>query len=174
MKQELKTDFQSGSKALLDSLTSFSHEDFNKLPFEGSWTAGQVAEHLFKSLSGIPGLLRGRTMPSNRNSFEKTDAIREIFLDFTTRMESPEFILPTDIPKDPGVLIKSFEGVFKDLEQLMQDADLTMICLDFPFPGLGEFTGWEWICFAACHTKRHTRQINNIAQRLKSLSAPLT
>jgi hypothetical protein len=176
MKPLIETDklvegFEETTKDLLQTLSSFTKEDFNKIPFEGSWTAGQVAEHLFKSESGIPRVLRGNSEETQRDPFEKTGIIETVFLDYTTKMKSPEFILPSDDFKNPEYFVKGFDATRKELRELIASADLTKTFTDFPFPQIGTFTGWEWICFAVAHSKRHIRQMKNIAQSIKEWSA---
>ena len=168
MKEQLIAGFEDTTKHLLATLSSFTQEEFNKIPFEGSWTAGQVAEHLFKSESNIPGVLKGNSKETERNPLEKTTIIESIFLDYSKRMKSPEFILPSNEPKSKDHFIKRFEGTRKELRNLIASMDLTRTFTDFPFPQIGEFTGWEWICFAVSHSKRHIRQMKIIAEKLKA------
>jgi len=171
MKEKLITEFEETTKDLFETLSSFTHEEFNKIPFEGSWTAGQVAEHLFKSESNIPRVLNGNSKETERDPFEKTGIIQKVFLDYTIKMKSPESILPSDDPKDKNFFIKGFEGTRKELQNLIETKDLYRTFTDFPFPQLGEFTGWEWICFAVCHSRRHIRQMKIISEKLKAVAA---
>jgi len=168
MKEKLITGLEETTKDLLETLASFNQEDFNKVPFEGSWTAGQVAEHLFKSESNIPRVLKGNAEETKRDPFEKVAIIESIFLDYTKKLRSPEFILPSNEVKDKTYFIKAFEGTRTELKHFIETADLTRTFIDFPFPQLGTFTGWEWICFAVSHSKRHIRQMKIIAEKLKA------
>jgi hypothetical protein len=168
MKEQLILDFNETTQELLSTISSFRQEEFNKIPFEGSWTAGQVAEHLFKSESNIPNVLKGNSKITERNPFEKTAIIESVFLDFSKKLQSPEFILPSSDPKNKEDLIKGFETTRKELRNLIETSDLTKTFTDFPFPQIGELTGWEWICFAVSHSKRHIRQLKNIAEKLKA------
>ena len=171
MKEQLISEFEETTKELFATLSSFSNEEFNKIPFEGSWTAGQVAEHLFKSESNIPRVLNGNSKETERDPFEKTGPIRSIFLDYSIKMKSPESILPSNDVKNKEFLIKGFEETRKELRNLIETKDLYRTFTDFPFPQLGEFTGWEWICFAVCHSKRHIRQMKIIAEKIKAVAA---
>ena len=103
MKEQLILDFNETTQELLSTLYSFRQEKFNKIPFEGSWTAGQVAEHLFKSESNIPNVLKGNSKTTGRNPFEKAPIIESVFLDFSKKLQSPEFILPSPDPKGTHV-----------------------------------------------------------------------
>ena len=171
MKEEIIIDFDKTTVDLLATLSLFSNEDFNKIPFEGSWTAGQVAEHLYKSESNIPNVLKGNSKETEGYPFEKTAIIKSIFLDFTTKLKSPEFILPTAGEKNKDLFIKAFEGTRKELRNLIDTKDLDRTFTDFPFPQVGEFTGWEWICFANSHSARHIRQMKMIYEKLTSIAA---
>ena len=166
MKERLFKEFEETTSELLSTLSSFSNEEFNRVPFEGSWTAGQVAEHLFKSESNIPKVLKGASKQTERDPFEKTGIIQSIFLDYNKKLQSPEFILPSNEKKDKDQFIKGFEKTRDELRTLIEKADLTRTFTDFPFPQVGEFTGWEWICFAVCHSMRHIRQMKIIAEKL--------
>lgn len=169
MKEQLISEFDKTTRDLFETLSLFSNEDFNKIPFEGSWTAGQVAEHLFKSESNIPKVINGNSRKTDRDLFEKTVIIKKVFLDYTTKLQSPEFILPTEGEKDKNHFIKAFEGTRKELRNLIGSKDLNRTFTDFPFPQLGEFTGWEWICFATSHSARHIRQMKIVFEKLKTI-----
>lgn len=167
MKEQLISELEETTKDLLTTLSSFTQEEINKIPFEGSWTAGQVAEHLHKSESNIPRVLQGNSKESERDPLEKAGIIRTVFLDYSTKLKSPEFILPGNQPKNKEELIKGFENTRKELRNLIQTKDLDRTFIDFSFPQLGQLTGWELICFAVCHSMRHIRQMKIIAEKLR-------
>ncbi len=52
--QKLLHELDKAARALLETIADFSQEQYNKVPFAGSWTAGQVSEHLLKSIGGMP------------------------------------------------------------------------------------------------------------------------
>jgi hypothetical protein len=169
MKQKLITGFEETTTDLLQILSGFTQEEFNKIPFKGSWSAGQVAEHLYKSESNIPKVLNGNSKQTERDPFEKTVLIETVFLDYTKKLQSPEFILPTAAPKSKDHFLNAFETTRKELRNVITTVDLARTFTDFPFPQMGEFTGWEWICFAVAHSKRHIRQMKIIAEKLKGV-----
>ena len=169
MKQKLTTEFEETTLDLVATLSNFTQEEFNKIPFEGSWTAGQVAEHLFKSESNVTRVLKGNSKETDRDPFEKTAIIQSIFLDYTKKLQSPEFILPSNEAKNKEHFINGFDSTRKELRYSIQNTDLTRTFTDYPFPQVGEFTGWEWICFAVCHSRRHIRQMKMIAEKLTEI-----
>ncbi len=160
--ENLLTDLDSNTTDLLQTIAAFTNEQFNALPFEGSWTAGQVAEHLFKSESGLSIVLKGNSEPTERPADENVETIRSIFLDFSTKLNSPDFILPTDGQKEKETFLTGFQKNRTAIKELAANTDLSRSFIDVPFPGMGVFTGLEWLFFITCHSIRHTRQLKNI------------
>src|SRR5690242_10235466 len=88
--------------SLLDDTTSeflrcvslFDENEINKIPFEGSWTGAQVAEHVTRSNRGITKELQKEGKACDREPDAGVDQIKSIFLNFTKKLKSPEFILP--------------------------------------------------------------------------------
>ena len=152
---------------LLQAIAAFEPEQFNRIPFEGSWTAAQVAEHVYRSESGLPTILKSRSVPAERAPDEKAPIIRSIFLDFTTKLRSPDFILPSNEPQEKEIVYNAIKNNREEIARLAASADLTKVFPDFPFPTLGELTGLEWITFIVCHSKRHTFQLKNIYDCVK-------
>ncbi|GAB2811767.1 DinB family protein [Ferruginibacter profundus] len=152
---------------LLQAIAQFTDEQFNRIPFEGSWTAAQVAEHLYKSEAGFPVILKSSTVAADRAADEKAATIRSLFLDFTTKLKSPDFILPSNEPKEKETLYNAIKNNREEITGLIASTDLTRIFPEFPFPQLGEFTGLEWLTFLVCHSKRHTFQLKTIYEKVK-------
>jgi hypothetical protein len=164
----IRTEFENVMNEVSATILKFNEEDFNRVPFEGSWTAGQVAEHLLKSIAGLPKLLKGNTRAIERDPLERCAAIRSVFLDFTAKFQSPEFILPSKEPKQVREFAESFQLSKKAILALQGQEDFFEECTGFSLPGMGELTGWEWICFATAHAIRHTRQLKNIYEKLQA------
>lgn len=167
MKKELLTELNNTSEELFRLLPAFSHEQFNKVPFEGSWTAGQVAAHLSMSETGVAELLFGNTKPTTeRAPDEHVSGLREAFLNFSIKMDAPEFTLPREKVYDRDTLIASFRSSRAKLQEAIQQLDLSETALDFAFPTLGHLTRLEMVNFAIVHAIRHTRQLKNIAEKV--------
>jgi hypothetical protein len=147
---------------LLQIILSFPSEKFNTIPFAGSWTAAQVCDHVLKSVSGVHEMLYSKAEPTTRQAEEKKEAISNMFLDFVTKMKSPEFILPRNEPLDKNQVVSAFEELKSKLTEAINRLDLTQACTVFELPGFGPFTRVEWIWFAVYHTQRHTHQLTNI------------
>ena len=160
--EKLLSDLDKCTTDLLQTISMFSPRQFNAIPFEGSWSAGQVAEHLLKSESGLPSLFQGNTKQPNRPVDEKMETIRSTFLDFESKFESPDFIRPSAEPKNQEIILEAFGKSRKEINRVIGITDMSNCFTDFPFPQMGIFTGWEWIYFLTCHSIRHTRQMKNI------------
>lgn len=159
---ELIRTFRETESALITTLNTFSDGDFNRIPFPGSWTPAQVADHILKSQANFTDLTGGNTETTARNPEEKKEEIKENFLDFDTKMKSPDFILPSELPQEKEFLIKRIQAESKKITEGMNKYDLTKTCLDFELPGSGKFTGLEWGWFIIYHTQRHIHQLENI------------
>ena len=152
---------------LLALVAQFDDTTFNEVPFEGSWTAGQVADHIRKSVKGIPSVLTGTGIPADRSPDEKFELIRKVFLDFEARYQAPEFIVPAELQHQVNDMHARLARVFESLLSTSESIDLKLVYGDFEVPRMGKFTGLEWIEFVHCHTTRHIHQLRNIQQALK-------
>ncbi len=93
MSKDILIEMTNTAGKLLQTISVFSEEKFNTVPFEDSWTAAQVSDHILKSVSGVLEMLYTNTKQTKRQPDEKAGAIRSMFLDFTTKMKSPDFVL---------------------------------------------------------------------------------
>ncbi len=159
---EIINGLEETTKEFLQAISLFDQTQFNKIPFEESWTAGQVAEHIYKSESRIPALLNGSNKPTLRSPVQNIEQIKNIFLDLSNKFKSPDFILPGDDEKDKNELYENLKTNRAEILQLAGELDLSKTYDMFALPGIGEMTGLEWLTFINCHSKRHSRQLKNI------------
>jgi len=162
VREELCSKMMETAKEFLAALNMFSQQEFNKIPFAGSWTPAQVAEHVFKSVSGIPAVLSGKVEDTSRDPGEKVPELEAIFLDFSTKLKSPDFILPSDKKHDKEEMMNSLQQSFDGIIAVAKTADLSKTCLEFEFPRSGHLTRLELVSFAHVHTKRHAHQLRKI------------
>jgi hypothetical protein len=85
-----------------------------------------------------------------------------MFLDFSIKMKSPDFILPSDKPLDKEQLINGIKNQSKEILNAMQANDPTEVCTGFEIPGFGPFTRLEWLYFITYHTQRHVWQLERM------------
>ncbi len=161
-KRDLAVQAKQTGGAILNTLAGFTDEQFNTTPSYGGWTAGQVAEHLLLS-AGVVEVIAGRTSATtDRQPDANLSTIAGIFLDFTTKLQSPDFIIPAAGVHDKEDLQNKTKIVWDKIGEGVRLLDLSAICLDFEFPGFGTLTRLEWLWFYVWHTQRHLHQLRNI------------
>ncbi len=163
---ELLAELTQTTDELLQLLTPLSEKQLNTVPFEGSWTAAQLGDHLFKSY-GLLSVLNGKAEPTSRPVEEKIGPIKNIFLNFDIQMQSPDFIVPGTGPFDKATLLGGLEKRINGVKDFIrQNEDLTVTCMDFGLPNAGTLTRMEWIEFMTVHTMRHVHQLKKIVAAL--------
>lgn len=151
---------------LMELLSSFKQEQINSIPFEGSWTAGQVTQHIILYISGFIELLAGPVRETLRKPDEQVANLKAAFLNFDIKMKSPDFIIPAiqDYKKDE--LLSTLDHIKRNLNKAIEAADLTKTFIGFELPVLGFLTGLEIVHFISYHTQRHIHQLKSIRSTL--------
>lgn len=143
----------------INELSHFKEADFNRVPFAGSWTPGQVAEHVLKSSYGIAKGIGGGSVEADRDPAKLIPQFEAIFLDFSSKMKSPDFILPSNDQHSQKEMIGKLEQTFNQIRKAGDELNLTQICTDFEFPTIGKVSRLELLHFCYVHTKRHAHQL---------------
>jgi len=147
---------------MIKTLSLFTEEEINSIPFEGSWTPGQVAQHVILSDSGFASLLSGPVTDTDRQPDQHVEQLKAIFLNFDIKMKSPDFILPPAINYKKEELLANLEQIKNQLNQFDQTSDMTKTCTGMELPVMGYLTRIEATTFIIVHTKRHVHQLGNI------------
>mgnify|MGYP001612942603 CR=1 FL=1 len=148
---------------LTQQVASLEDKDFNKIPFEGSWNAGQLLRHVTKSIDGMANLMLVPAAPVDRNPEQKIAELRGIFLNYENKMEAPEFIVPEDEAYKKQQSIDELNQSFKRLNVNAEHANLNDLIEDLPF---GATTKLEILHFVLFHTQRHQHQLQKICAAL--------
>ena len=164
--QALIKELEQTKDELINVVSSISNDKIDTIPFEGSWTAGQLLEHLCKGVS--TGILRGNVQKVSRPADEKIAFVRSVFLDFTQKFNAPDFIVPVETTHNKAEQLSILTAKFDRLIEAVGTYDLTEECIDFAIPGFGNFTRMEWIAFHMIHTQRHLQQLKHIAAKLNT------
>lgn len=149
---------------LLHALSAIKEDKFNTIPFTGSWTAAQIAEHLLKANNA--GVLYAETLPSERALDEKVQSVSDIFLNFELKLTPPANIVPSDEHHEKQLMLNALADVFDKLISASNTLDLSAICTAWVIPAFGPLTRFEFLWLYNVHTIRHTRQLNNMAVAL--------
>ncbi|HEY4206124.1 MAG TPA: DinB family protein [Puia sp.] len=163
MEKELAKEIEQTTLELLQVIGGFEQENFNTVPFPGSWTPGQVVEHIQLSAGGILSTVTGKTGPTERDPGQMVPMLREAFLNFSIKMQSPDFIIPSNDPRDKLQQMESLKETFAGLARVARTEDLHVTCLDFEMPTVGHMTRLEFLSFAVVHTARHIWQLKKMA-----------
>ena len=75
MKTDVEKDIVETFRKLNETLSKFSEDELNLVPHQGSWTAGQVTQHIILACSGFPELFAGKTKLTTRKPDEKVKDI---------------------------------------------------------------------------------------------------
>ncbi|MBX3255070.1 MAG: DinB family protein [Chitinophagaceae bacterium] len=155
---------------VIQSVNSTNDEELNELPFEGSWTIGQVAAHIILCSGGV---LDNQTKEAGRPYDEKVAELRSIFLDMEQKSETAPAVYPSMRMYDKQELVKQLESNKANLLGIIEERDLMQLSLDMEFPFMGYLTRYEWLAFICVHTQRHLNQMNNIKRRLAATADTL-
>ena len=151
---------------LLQLISSSNENKINTIPFENSWTAAQLVSHITKSNKAIAQALNMEGKTAERDPGERAHELEEIFLDFTIKFQSPEFILPTESIYPKEALIINLKRSIEQLEERRSKVNLSEMISVPPF---GEITKLELLYFVLYHTQRHIHQLTDILKKLKKV-----
>ena len=163
MKDQLATELDVTAKELLAVLSSFDKEEFNHIPAEDVWSAAQMSDHVLQSVSGFGEMLLAQGKPADRPADEKVEELKNIFLDFSTSLKSPEFILPRGRYFEQAQIIESLKNEYEKAITAASTVDLNEMG-PMNFPQMGALSKIEMVYFITVHTKRHIHQ----AQKIKA------
>ncbi len=162
-KAQLSQDISKVFNEVIDVLNEIPQDFFNRVPFEDSWTIGQVAEHIAICSSGIPD---SHVKEAERAYDENEEALKAIFLDMSQKAKADPAVTPHLPPHQKEELLEKIKANKILLTKTINDRELSQICLDMEFPFMGYLTRYEWLRFVQVHTQRHANQIRNIRTHL--------
>lgn len=148
---------------MLSIISSVEEKDINTIPFENSWTAGQLVDHVTRSINGMAEALEMPGKIADRKPAEKANELKAVFLNFDRKMKSPPFILPTKDVYEKDSLTDKFKSAtnkFLETAKTVEPSELLNL------QPLGELTKLEVLYFILFHTQRHTHQLKNIAEKI--------
>ena len=163
---KLQKDFDDTFTQLEQVISKFDNENFNLVPFEGSWTAGMDVQHVILASKGTAHEIAAEGITAERNPEQFVERFREIFLDMDKKMKSPAFIDPENKNYEKKELLTNIAKIHSEVIGQITKVDLSEICTSFEMPGFGHLSRFELVSFVIFHTKRHTMQLENILAKL--------
>ena len=101
--------------------------------------------------------------PAERYPGEKIAGLKKAFLNFSTKMKAPEFVVPEAGPYEKQAAMDELNNSLKVLKEDSGKANLNELVEGLP---LGPTTKLELLHFCLYHTQRHLHQMEKIAEAL--------
>ncbi len=101
--------------------------------------------------------------PADREPTKRVIELKQVFLDVTKKLPSPQIIVPEQKNYNKLALIKELQDRLKKLKEVTAMADVSEIAEGLPF---GEITKTEILHFLVYHSQRHLYQMNKISTAL--------
>lgn len=163
MKLKIQEELDTVTTELLLMIASFDQEQVNLVPFENSWTAAQVANHLGKSDASVIASIYAHGTPAERAADEKTPELKGIFLNFDLKMKSPDMVVPDNRIFSKEELIATLKETRARLSRAASTLNLAEVCTH---EVLGDMTRLEFLSFVLYHTQRHIHQLKRIHEKI--------
>jgi uncharacterized damage-inducible protein DinB len=161
--KELFTQLDAIASEFVMLISSVDNKKIDVVPFEDSWTVAQLASHVTKSNKAIAQALEMNGKPAKRNADERVEELKKMFLNYTIKFQSPEFILPTQTIYSKKEVIARLENSIEQLKAKRNKTDLTEV---INLPAFGEITKFELLNFVVVHTTRHIHQLKRMLRYL--------
>lgn len=161
----LLSEISSAVAGLTTLMATVDTHKVNTSPYNGSWTAPQLLNHVTKSINGMAKAMQTESAPANRNPSERVEELRKIFLDFSQKFQSPAFIVPDDHSYEQLLTINQLNEAFERFKESAGTANLEGLIEGLPF---GAVTKLEIVYFTLFHTQRHLHQMQKICEALKT------
>ena len=164
-KNEIFTATGEAISQLVDLMLKVDESKINTIPYEGSWTAPQLLTHVTKSINGMANTMLWDAKPAERDPGERIEQLKTIFLDFSSKLKSPDFIVPEEAIYERQPVIEKLNESFNGFQVKASSANLYDLVEGLP---LGPITKLEIIHFVLFHTQRHLHQMKKICEALKT------
>jgi hypothetical protein len=159
---------------LIATLNDISPDEATALPDGEKWSIQQIAEHLSMVDFGISRIC-AKLLEGAKAVGKSSDGGFSLSPDFGTRaaemetlkVEAPDRVQPTGSVTIAEAIAAmttnraAFESIRNDLERYDHSEP------KFPHPFLGDLTAGEWLVIAGLHEQRHTKQIKNLAAKIR-------
>jgi hypothetical protein len=165
---EIESELIAALKEFNELIISMNETQLNTPPSKGSWTAGQLARHVIKVNSSFLKQLKGPFKETNRKHDEQVENIKNILLNFNTKLSSPDPVVPEIINYKKEDLLNQLIDLNNEFMQSVKSSDMTKTCLLFEIRLFGYLTRLEVVYFVLYHTERHIHQLKNIIKCIET------
>lgn len=164
-KPELLTAIEEQGAQLQQLFSALPEKGINAIPYKDSWTAAQLLTHVMLSTQGMAKVMEMPGKAADRNAGEKIAELKASFLDFSSKMQSPEEIVPKPGPYEKEATLNALKAAFASLKDTAANTELTDLVEGLPF---GPVTKLELLHFVVYHTMRHVHQMKKIVEALNA------
>ncbi len=152
-------------------LRAFPDTLFYQKPAPDVWCAAEIADHLHQTDRAIIRLLEAPDGPlTDRDPAGKEQEINTRFSDMGKKYQAFGTLIPSGPHPEKSSLFPRMEEDKALLIGLMESRNPFTVCTVFEHRAFGFMTRIEWILFLAEHNRRHIRQLQRLAARIKSVS----
>jgi len=157
---------QSTKQGVLDATQGLTAAQWNFKPAPDRWSAAEVVEHLAAAEDMFYGMITTQVLKAPPHpAGDDVKAIDQMILvgvpDRSHKAQAPEPLKPTNRYGSPDAALKHFvESRDRTEDLLTKNDELRAHAADSPMGK--KLDGYEWILFAAAHSERHTKQINEV------------
>src|SRR5689334_2840760 len=131
-KAQLLLSIEETIQQLLDEMSVLNEDQVNQVPYKDSWTPAQLFRHIAKSNRGIAKAMEMPSKPTDRDPGERIEQLKNTFLDFSTKLQAPEFIIPEPGPYQKQAIIEELEASFEKLKRNVNQIELTGLVEGLP------------------------------------------
>ena len=157
-------------KATVENLTT---EEADALPEGEKWSIANIVEHI-SMVDGGGGKICARLLskagdaPSDGRARISPEFLEKAMASAGAKLEAPEMVHPKagkSIAESLAAMEEN-DKIFAELIPILESKDDS--AAKFPHPYFGDLTATEWYAIKIAHVARHTRQIGNLLEKIRS------
>lgn len=156
---------QSRKELFLAAVAGLSEEQWRFKPDAGTWSIGEIAEHLTVVETFVLAMIQARiassepiteTLESNDQQMQTRVAARR------SKVQAAERVKPTGKFQKEAELIAAYCAARDKTIAYARTTQDDLRHHGGPHPTLGLMDGYQWLLFLAAHTDRHILQIREV------------
>lgn len=163
-RERVLTELQATGDGFLNALAGITEIEWSFKPAPDRWSVSETAEHVTVVLQSVTKLMTRKLLqlplpPRESAPRIGDDQIVRLLFDRSKRREAPEALHPTGRFGGVETTLSAFTLTREELSDWIRTTNADLREYGSPHPLLGKLDGVQWLLFAAAHTERHTRQI---------------
>jgi len=151
----------------LSSIDDVNQAQWDWKPAPECWSVGETAAHIVQSEAILFRALH-RAIQSPRNpdwetkTAGKTDLLKSVMPDRSTKATAPGFTQPQGLPKEDA--IRRFSELRSQIDKFAGETQISLNehTAEHPFPIFSTLNAYQWLLLIPLHTMRHHQQIAEV------------